>query len=200
MESGRMTTQRWPSFRSLATFTAAAMAVPELPPRRATSKIIQLKSNIKKLFSTCVITGYRKCFVLFFFLIVKPKDFYQVSICVSLPHSRPSSLISMRDMLKDSSSFDLYHVSMTWQNKSHVTVRGNNLQKQKERIQNSRICRARSGWSRTRCPPPHTGSYQSCWALQAQPGWSLQGRHQQSAHSTPFMESHWPTHRNSNLI
>lgn len=32
MESGRITTQRWPSFSSLATFTAAAMAVPELPP------------------------------------------------------------------------------------------------------------------------------------------------------------------------
>lgn len=56
-------------------------------------------------------------------------------------------------------------------------------------MQNSRICRARSGWSRTQCPPPHTGSYQSCWALQAQPGWSLQGQHQQSAHNTPFMES-----------
>lgn len=34
-------------------------------------------------------------------------------------------------MLKDSSSFDLYHVSITWQNKSHVMVRGYNLGEKK---------------------------------------------------------------------
>lgn len=38
MESGRITTQRWPSFSSLAACTAAAMAVPELPPVTQESK------------------------------------------------------------------------------------------------------------------------------------------------------------------
>lgn len=70
-------------------------------------------------------------------------------------------------------------------------MRGNNLQekKTKNKMRNSQICRARLGWSRSRCPRPHTGSYRSCWAPQAQPGWSLQGQHQQSAHKPPFMES-----------
>lgn len=38
MESGRMTTQRWPSLSSLAALTAAAMAEPELPPVLEKSK------------------------------------------------------------------------------------------------------------------------------------------------------------------
>lgn len=37
-----------------------------------------------------------------------------------------------------------------------------NIRQWKERKRNSLICRAQSGWSRTRCPPPRTGSYRSC--------------------------------------
>lgn len=81
--------------------------------------------------------------------------------------------------------------------KSHVTVRGYNLGKQKHKVWNSRICQGRSGWSRTQCPPPHTGSCQSCWAPQAQPGWSLQGQHQQSTHTIHgLIPAHWQCHLN----
>lgn len=93
MESGRMTTQRWPSFSSLATFTAAAMAVPELPP---------VTGNSRRL------VGFNSEFT----------QTSAVHVSGNSPHSRPSSLISIRDMLKDSSSTDLYQVSITWKQAS----------------------------------------------------------------------------------
>lgn len=56
----------------------------------------------------------------------------------TLPQSRPSSLISMRLMLKDSSSSDLYQVSITWNNKeiSHQTAasQGGTTIKMKKRL------------------------------------------------------------------
>lgn len=101
MESGRMTTQRWPSLSSLAMCTAAAMAVPELPP-------VTEKKNKNEMFSTR--QSRESDFV---------ASFKCLRICQRglLPHSRPSSLISMRDMLKESSSFDLYQVSTTYSKK-----------------------------------------------------------------------------------
>lgn len=59
MESGRMTTQRCPSFSSLAIFTAAAMAVPELPPKDSRFEIMKgsrrfkLNGFIQNVLLTC---------------------------------------------------------------------------------------------------------------------------------------------------
>lgn len=39
-----------------------------------------------------------------------------------IPHRRPSSLISIRDMVKDSSSLDLYQLSTTWDTVNVVKI------------------------------------------------------------------------------
>lgn len=50
MESGSITTQFWPAFipKSLIAFRALAMAEPELPPRKETSKL-KLDSHVQNL-------------------------------------------------------------------------------------------------------------------------------------------------------
>lgn len=160
MESGRMTTQRWPSFRSLAVFTAAAMAVPELPPWRATSKnhSVQIKhyhttSGLLPSQCLCVLTAQQA--LLSDQHARHVKGFFIVRFVPRIHH--------------------LTQVMWQWEETSYT--------KQKDKTCNSPICQALWGWSRTRCPPPRTGSCRSCWAPQAQPGWSLQGQHQQSAHT-----------------
>lgn len=54
MESGRMTTQRCPSFSSLAIFTAAAMAVPELPPKHTKGVKEKINPQTESLCVQCV--------------------------------------------------------------------------------------------------------------------------------------------------
>lgn len=48
----------------------------------------------------------------------------------------------------------------------------------------SPICQAPWERNHSRCPPPHTESYRFCSGVQAEPRWSLQGPHRQSAQSS----------------
>lgn len=121
MESGQMTTQRWPSLSSLAALTATDMALPELPPARTHSRdrTVRPRSDSDqqragesteepraRRTSSAVEGGLRD--------LAQTAQRKAEGSQLLLPHSSPSSRIIIRAKAKDSSSLLLYHWSTVW--------------------------------------------------------------------------------------